>query len=610
MRVALLLFAPAIWGEISFVDKVYPVLEAAGCRNCHTRAGVASATRLRFPEKDADTATVKRFGLGLRGLGTLLLAKPLNQVRHTGGERIVPGSDGAKVLSEWVSYLAKAPNVDLSGLVKVAASGPSTRRLTHSQYNNTIRDLLGDPSRPASRFPPEDFVDGFKNQARNQSMSPLLVEAYSAAAERLAVNAFRAPDANGLIPCKQDLPCRETFVRTFGRRAFRRPLTDAETRRYLAAFTGQPSFTEGARVVVEAMLQSPKFLFIDGGAGDFAIASRLSYFLWDTMPDEALLTAAAKGELKTAAGREQAARRLLADAKAGQAQDEFFSQWLRLERVPQASKERRRFPEFSPELAAAMVEETRLLLQHLVSTNGNFLEALTADYGFLHSDLATLYGVPAPAGQFGLVRFPSDARRAGLLGHASFLAATAGPAETSPTARGIFIREQFLCQHVPPPPPNVNTALPDPSADMPLTRRQRLSAHVESPACASCHKLMDPIGFGLEHFDALGKWREKEEILGKSFPLETDGEIAGLAGSSFTDARQLGKILADSRVCQECIARQVFRYAHGRQERDSDEPAIGRLAAAFKASGFKFRELLLAVVTAEEFTDNASRRTP
>jgi hypothetical protein len=469
---------------------------------------------------------------------------------------------------------------------------------------------LGDPSRPASRFPPEDFVDGFKNQARNQSMSPLLVEAYSTAAERLAANAFRAPDPNGLIPCKQDAPCRETFVRTFGRRAFRRPLTDAETRRYLAAFAGQSSFTEGARVVVEAMLQSPKFLFIDGGAGDYAIASRMSYFLWDTMPDEALLAAAAKGELKTPTGREKAARRLLADAKAGQAQDEFFSQWLRLERVPQASKERRRFPEFSPELAAAMVEETRLLLQHLVSTNGNFLEALTADYGFLHSDLATLYGVPAPAGQFGLVRFPGDARRAGLLGHASFLAATAGPAETSPTARGIFIREQFLCQHVPPPPPNVNTTLPEPSEDMPLTHRQRLSAHVESPACASCHKLMDPIGFGLEHFDALGKWRDKEVILGKPFPLETTGEIAGLAGSSFTDARQLGKILAESRVCQECIARQVFRYAHGRQERDADEPSIGRLAQAFKASGFKFRELLRAVVTGEEFADNASRRTP
>jgi len=610
MKLALLLFAPLAWSQISFVDNVYPVLEAAGCRNCHTRSGVASGTRLRFPEKDADSATLRKFGLSLRELGPLLSAKPQNQVRHVGGERITPGSPESKILSEWVAYLASAPNADLSGLTTAAKSESFTRRLTHSQYNNTIRDLLNDPSRPALRFPPEDFVDGFKNQVRSQSMSPLLIEAYSAAAERLAANTFRAPGANGLITCNQDAACREKFVQSFGRRAFRRPLTEAETRRYLAAFSQQPNFTEGARMAVEAMLQSPKFLFIDGSSNGYAIASRMAYFLWDTMPDEALLQAAAKGELKTAAGRERAARRLLNDPRSGEAQDEFFSQWLRLERVPQASKERRRFPEFSPDLAAAMVEETRLLLQHLVSTNANFLEALTAGYGFLHSDLATLYGVPAPPGQFGFVRFPADARRAGILGHASFLAATAGPSETSPTARGIFIREQFLCQHVPPPPPNVNTTLPEPTEDMPLTRRQRLAAHVENAACASCHKLMDPIGFGLEHFDALGKWRDNEVILNKSYPLETAGEIAGLPGSSFTDARQLGRILADSRVCQECIARQVFRYAYGRQERDADEPAIARLAAAFRASGFKFRELLVAVVTGDEFADNASRRTP
>lgn len=595
MRVLILLMAPAIWGQISFEGKVYPVLEAAGCRMCHTRAGVASGTRLHFPEAGAGAAEVRRFGLGLRALGGLLLAKPLNQVGHVGGERIAAGSSEAKVLGEWVTYLASSAEV----VAAAGSAGPGvlTRRLTHSQYNNTIRDLLGDPSRPAMRFPPEDFVDGFKNQARSQGMSPLLVEAYSAAAERLGQNAIRA----GLNPCGADVRCREKFVRSFGRRAFRRPLTEAEVGKYSRAFAGD------GRVVVEAMLQSPKFLFIDGGAGDYAIASRMSYFLWDTMPDEALLTAASKGELRTAAGRERAARRMLDDPRAGQAQDEFFNQWLRLDRVMQASKERRLFPEFSPELAAAMVEETRLLLQHLVSTNGNFLEILTADYGFLHSDLATLYGMPAPSAQFALARFPGDARRAGLLGHASFLASTAGPAETSPTARGIFIREQLLCQHVPPPPPNVNTSLPEPSEEKPLTRRQRLAAHVENAACASCHQLMDPIGFGLEHFDALGKWREQEVILGKAFPLETGGEIAGLAGATFTDARQLGRILAESKVCQECIARQVFRYAHGRQERDADEAAIGRLAAAFRSSGFRFRELLVAA--ASGIDDNNDRRS-
>src|SRR5260370_10592710 len=144
-----------------------------------------------------------------------------------------------------------------------------------------------------------------------------------------------------------------------------------------------------------------------------------------------------------------------------------------------------------------------------VGRGGNWRGVVPADYGFLSSDLATLYHLPAPQGQFELSKFPAGAHRAGLLGQGSFLAATAGPVETSPTARGIFVREQLLCQHVPPPPPNVNTTLADPTEDMPLTRRQRMSAHAVNPACASCHRLMDPIGFGLESFDAIGRWREK-----------------------------------------------------------------------------------------------------
>ncbi len=629
MRGLLALAGVAAWAQMipgDFAVKVYPVLEKAQCRMCHTRAGVASATRLRFPEPGADAAAVARFGEGLRELvdarvpgQSLLLTKPLNRTRHVGGERIPAGTAEERVLTEWVEYLAKPARPAAVVRRGGGAEGALTRRLTHSQYNNTIRDLLGDPSRPALRFPPEDFVDGFKNQARSQSLSPLLVEAYSGAAERLAANAFRGRDTNGLLPCEPpEQKCGEAFVRSFGRRAFRRPLTDAETKRYLAGLQAQVSFREGAKVVVEAMLQSPKFLFLESGSGDYAVASRLSYFLWDTMPDEVLLQAAERGELRTAAGRERVARRMLEDPRAVEARDEFFSQWLRMDRVLNASKDRRRFPEFSPELAASMVEETRLLLQHLVATDGNFLEFLTAEYGFLHSDLAALYGFAPPAGQFTLMRFPAGAKRAGLLGQASFLAATAGPSETSPTARGIFIREQLLCQHVPPPPPNVNTALPEPTEERPLTRRQRLAAHVESPACASCHRLMDPIGFGLEHFDAVGKWREAEVIhAGKkefSFPVETAGEIAGLAGSAFRDAKQLGRVLAESRVCQECVVRQLYRYAQGRMERDGDEAAVARLAEAFRASNFRFRELQIALIKSDAFAgvsdNNASRRAP
>jgi hypothetical protein len=296
---------------------------------------------------------------------------------------------------------------------------------------------------------------------------------------------------------------------------------------------------------------------------------------------------------------------MLDNPLAGQSLDEFFNQWLRFDRVLNAFKERRRYPEFTPEMAAEMVEETRRLLQYLVSKDGNFMELLTADYGFLSSDLATLYKLPAPPSQFELVHFPADARRSGLLGHASILAATAGPVETSPTARGIFVREQLLCQHVPPPPPNVNTTLADPTEDKPLTRRQRMAEHAQNTACSSCHRLMDPIGFGLEGFDAIGRWREKETVStpAKKFqlPLETGGEIAGLPNSAFSEEKQLGRILAASPVCQECIVRQIFRYGYGRLETPSDQQTIHQLFVKFRDSGFHFKDLLIALVRSPEF---------
>jgi Protein of unknown function (DUF1592)/Protein of unknown function (DUF1588)/Protein of unknown function (DUF1595)/Protein of unknown function (DUF1587)/Protein of unknown function (DUF1585) len=615
-----------------FAARVYPILESAQCRTCHATDGVASGTRLHFPEKDASQTQIQLFGLSLAPLvdrsdssHSLLLIKPTNRLRHTGGERVNPGSEEEKLLTQWVEYLASTPDDFLAAARRrlgesAAIPKPDqlVRRLTHSQYNNTVRDLLGDYSRPAQRFPVEDYVDGFKNQLRLQGMPPLLVESYSTAAEKLAINAFRAGDVNGLIPCKpaspSDLECRGQFVRTFGLRAFRRPLRDAEFQRYAEAFSAQAratgKFLEGVRAVVEAMLQSPKFLFHveagpDGRSVDYAIASRLSYLLWDTMPDKALLDwvarDAARGELRTADGRERAARRMLDNPLAAQSLNEFFNEWLRFDRVLNAFKERRRYPEFTPEMAAEMVEETRRLLEHLVWNNGNFMELLTADYGFLSSDLAALYKLPAPSGQFELSKFPAEARRAGLLGQGSFLASTAGPVETSPTARGIFVREQLLCQHVPPPPPNVNTTLADPTEDMPLTRRQRMSAHAINPACASCHRLMDPIGFGLESFDAIGRWRDKERILKFDLPLETSGEIAGLPNSTFSDARQLGRILAESPVCQECIVRQIFRYAYGRPETNSDQETIHQLFTKFRDSGFHFKELLIALVRSPEF---------
>ena len=640
---ATFILARAVWAqEVNFfANKVYPVLEEARCRVCHTTAGVASGTRIHFPEKDATQNQIQLFGLSLSAVvdrsnppNSLLALKPTNKTKHTGGERIKPGSGQEKILLEWVQHLASTAAELLAAEQKRLneASAPSNqahlvRRLTHSQYDNTVRDLLGDYSRPAAHFPPEDYVDGFKNQLRYQNMPPLLVDAYSASAEKLALNAFRAGDINHLVPCQPsgagDVKCRDQFVRTFGARAFRRTLRENEFKRYAAAFTAQATatgkFLEGARTVVEAMLQSPNFLFHmevgpDGRSVDYDIASRLSYFLWDSMPDQALFDAAEKGELRKSVGREAATRRLLADPRAHQAVDEFFDEWLRFDRVLNSSKESRRFPEFSLEMAGNMVEETRRLLDHLTWDDVNFMELFTADYAYLSADLASLYKLPAPSGQFELVSFPGGSPRSGLLGQASFLAANAGPTETSPTQRGIFIREQLLCQQVPPPPPNVDTNLAQANAERPLTRRQRMTEHEANQLCASCHRLIDPIGFGLESFDAMGRLRQRETVLIESatgnrkddqkidLDLDTNGEVAGIPNASFSDAKRLGAILAQSRVCQECIIRQIFRYAFGRMETSADEDTIHQLFGVFRDSGFHFKDVLVALVKAPQFT--------
>src|SRR6185503_2048882 len=231
--------------------------------------------------------------------------------------------------------------------------------------------------------------------------------------------------------------------------------------------------------------------------------------IWDTMPDAELLGAAARSELGTPPAIEKAARRMLDKPRAREALDEFVGQWLRFDRLLTASKARRKYPTFTRETAVAMTEEARSFVGDLAWNDRNFMELFTADYGYPDNDLANIYGVKAPAKGFERVPFPAGSERAGLLGQALFLAITAKPDDSAPTARGLFVREQFLCQHVPEPPAGVNTNLPPITEDKPQTNRDRMSEHATNPSCATCHNLIDPIGFGLERFDAIGSKRDK-----------------------------------------------------------------------------------------------------
>lgn len=603
---------------------------------CHNPEGVASATRLRFPEEGASKDRVQEFGESLVELvdrhnpdASILLKKPTARTKHSGGERIKKGSEAEGLLKIWIGYLAKLSGAELQHALQyrqreVAASGNTPqivlRRLTHQQYNNTVRDLLQEATDPASQFPAEDYVNGFKNQYQSQSISPIQAEAYSLAAERVAANAFRRGDSRHLIPCTpaglEDTDCRTEFIRRFGRRAFRRPLQAEEVARYDALFRRGGSFLKGAQMMIETMLQSPSFLFWMEQTSDpkwkpYAIASRLSYFIWDTMPDDALLESAGRGELNTSMQVARVARRMLDDPRARQGLDDFVSQWLRFDRALTAARDQRFFPLFNRDLAAAMTEEARRFVGDLVWNDRNFMEAFTTNYGFVNSNLAAVYKVPAPAHEYERVEFPQGHQRSGLLGQALFLTLTSKLEDTAPTGRGLFVREQFLCQHVPPPPPGVDTNLPVLDAVRPLTNRDRLAAHTTNKSCSGCHALIDPIGFGLEKFDAIGMYREKHKLLffpeyhgGPDKPkprevelaLDTMGQVAGLPDSQFTNARQLGELLARTPQCQECIVKQVFRYMSGRQDTRADVPLIRGALEDFRSSGFHFKALVVSLV--------------
>jgi hypothetical protein len=308
---------------------------------------------------------------------------------------------------------------------------------------------------------------------------------------------------------------------------------------------------------------------------------------------------------------------MLRDARAHQALDEFVSQWLRFDRILTATRDRRRYPQYNRETAVAMTQEALLFIGDLVWNNRNFMDAFTANYGFVNPDLAFIYGVPAPAREFDRVAFPANSERAGLLGQALFLALTSKPEDASLTGRGLFVREQFLCQHVPPPPAGVNTNLPASTEAHPQTNRDRMSEHVTNPTCASCHKLIDPIGNGLEKFDAIGMRREEFKLTFFSMghggggrrapaksvmlPIDTKGSVVGIPQSDFVSPRELGAVLAAAPQCQECMVKQYFRFAMGRMENPADRPTLDRIFRDFKKSDFHFKELILSTVRSREF---------
>ncbi|MBL9028670.1 MAG: DUF1592 domain-containing protein [Myxococcales bacterium] len=506
---------------------------------------------------------------------------------------------------------APAPESSKTEVREIKAAAVPLRRLTREEYDNTVRDLLGDRTRPAASFPPDEAVGGFETNSL-APVSSSMVERYMEAAEALATGA--ASRVSELAPCAAgDEPedCAKRFVEAFGRRAFRRPLQDEERASFLAVYTEKAKksgHAAGIQLVIQALLQSPQFLYrLEPAVGSgseirpldgYEVATRLSYFIWASTPDDALLDAAAAGKLATQAEVEEAARRMLGDPRAVDGLRSYFRQWLGLRELETETREASITPAFTPALRDAMVEETLRFSADAVLTGGDAVTTLlTSSKTFVNAPLAKLYGVSAPEGDtFQLVSLPPE-QRAGVLTHASVMTVLSGAEQTSPILRGKFVREKLLCDPIPPPPPSA--VISAPKVDPRMTTKERFVRHRTDPSCSSCHQLMDPIGFAFEHYDMIGAWRTMDGYV----PVDAVGDVYGTddVDGAYTGAIKLTSRLAASEQVRRCVATHWFRYALGRTERDEDQASLGAAYESFQKAGFDLRQLIVAIAGSDAF---------
>ena len=485
-------------------------------------------------------------------------------------------------------------------------------RLTHAQYDNTVRDLLGLDARAQASFEPQSSGTGFRGGADTGYVSETLAEQYLIAAERLAGEAVL--DLDALLPCSpadpDDRACVAAFVDDFGHRAFRKPLTDEQRAIYMGLY--DEGAASGGAVAIEmalaAMLISPHFLYRfelgatpDGERSPLTqheLATALSFFLWDTTPDAELLGAAADGRLADADVLRAQIERMLDDPRSDRVFVDFFDDYLGLFEVPLLAKDEALFPDFTPELAASMHRESQAFVAHVARLpEGSLGELFTADYTFADEALAAFYGVSGPSGsELERVSLPPD-ERSGLLTHAGLLARLGSTRSGSPTFRGLLVRSRLLCQEIPEPPADVADSLPEP--DEVVTTRDRYREHAERDACSGCHQLIDPIGFGLEHYDAIGAYRTHEN----GAAVDASGTIVGTrdADGDFYGARELAERLAASEEVSDCVATQFFRFAHGRLESDADACEVERLRTRFRESGGGLVSLVTTVIDGSAF---------
>lgn len=490
----------------------------------------------------------------------------------------------------------------------IVASG--ARRLSRVEYDNTLRDLLGDTTRPGFAALPEDVHDPFDNDQTTQLTSGALIEAVESLADdavtRLLADPARRDRVIGCAPAGAgDEKCLRDFIARFGRLALRRPLAAAEVDE-LAAFTSYAveasDFYLGAGMVIRTLLQDMEFLYrVEIGTpvagqpglyrlGGYEMASRLSYTLWGAPPDDALLTLAAADALRTPEQIRAAATRLLADPRARDRLVYFHSLWLGYAQLPEA-----------PDIAGRLLAESGALVNRVVFDEQRpWLDIFRLRQTYVDAVLAARYGLPAVTGAGAQWVDWGDsgpnALRKGILSESAFLSVAGKFGDTSPTQRGLLIRNRLLCQTIPPPPPNVNTDVP-PTSPNSKCKWDRYAAHRSQGSCAGCHDLLDPVGFGLENFDQTGLYRATDTGAPEC-TIAGQGELAGIG--KFQGPAGLSDMLIASGTLDQCMVTQLYRFAMGRRETAADAPSLADLTSHLRAEG-RLDQLLLDLVASDWF---------
>lgn len=522
---------------------------------------------------------------------------------------------------------APASTVSAADFVPAVAAAP---RLTPAQYRATVTDIFGPTIDLGGRFEPDMRIEGLLAiGSASVGVTPAGMEQYDTMADTIAAQVVLNPKNRAMmIPCKPaaenapDDACAKMFLTNVGRLMFRRPMTNAEVTAYVSAAnvaaTKVGNFHEGLAMSLSAMLSSPQFLFrapstikVKGQLelDAYSKASQLSFFLWNASPDIQLLNAAQKGELNTAKGLENQVTRMMASPRVEAGVRAFFADMFHFDDFESLRKDNLIYPMFSRQEARDAQEQTmRTLVDLLVTNRGDYRDIFVTKKTFLTPALGAIYRVPVvndrPNGAvdpWQPYEFDANDPRGGILTHASFAALHSPANRSSATTRGKAIREVLLCQKVPAPPANVDFTLVN-DTTIHKTARERLSAHVQNPVCAGCHKITDPMGLALENFDGAGAYRTEEN----GEKIDASGT---LDGKTFSNPYELGQALKNSPAATSCLVDRLSAYALGRKPARGETPWIAKLKADFAARGYVVPDLMKTIATSPEFYRTAPIET-